>query len=122
MEEIAREEEILRLKAVEIQEKKALEREQKEKEVVEVNTVDADAPDSNLRNFNEIDIVADLERDEKGNLIVQLGTNHDIRCIDPMNKIINLLSSVNIPANKVKVMLHSRKRTHLLWSCCLDLI
>ena len=78
MEEIAREEEILRLKAVEIQEKKALERGQKEKEVVEVNTVDVDAPDSNLRNFNEIDIVADLERDEKGNLIVQLGTDHEM--------------------------------------------
>jgi hypothetical protein len=31
-----------------------------------------------LRNFNEIDIVGDLERDDKGNLIVQLGTDHEM--------------------------------------------
>jgi len=30
-----------------------------------------------MRDFNEIDIVGDLDRDEKGNLIVQLGGDHE---------------------------------------------
>jgi hypothetical protein len=35
-------------------------------------------PNSELRNFNEIDIVGDLERDDKGNLIVEFGNDHDM--------------------------------------------
>jgi hypothetical protein len=35
-------------------------------------------PDAELRNFNEIDIVGQLERDDKGNLIVEFGNDHDM--------------------------------------------
>lgn len=36
------------------------------------------APDAERRNFNEIDIVGHVERDDKGNLIVEFGNDHDM--------------------------------------------
>lgn len=51
---------------------------EEEEEALRASALEKENQIPRVRNFNEIDIVGEVERDDKGNLIVEFGNDHDM--------------------------------------------